>query len=163
MLYTIELRDRTRFKRTIATPCSVRELTASASARRALNNFAQLRYRSEKTIVHFATYSSSNGPIKPRTMPDIALESLAPIREVPLTLRAELGRRSISGNELMNLHPGSVLELSTLAGENVSLFIEDVALGTGEVLVTNNSLAIRVAELTDKIPDTAQDGKARVE
>jgi flagellar motor switch protein FliN/FliY len=92
-------------------------------------------------------------------MPDITLESLAPLRDVPLTLSAELGRRGISGKQLMELQPGTVLELSTLAGENVSLFVEDVLLGAGEVLVMNNSLAVRVADLKDKTPMLAHDPK----
>lgn len=88
---------------------------------------------------------------------EISLEALASLREVPLTLRAELGRCGISGRDLLNLHPGSVIELPTVAGENISIHVQDVLLGAGEVLLVNNSLAVHVAELKDKGPDFTND------
>lgn len=95
--------------------------------------------------------------------PDIQLESLRHLQRVPLTLRAELDRRLISVRDLLELRVDSILELERPAGENISLFAEDVLLGSGEVLVVDSSLAVRVAELRDKPPDPISEQPANAE
>jgi flagellar motor switch protein FliN/FliY len=80
-------------------------------------------------------------------MADMSLESMSALAQVPLTLRAELGRRSISGRELLQLHEGSIVPLPMLAGENVHLYAEDVLLGTGEVLALDSCMGVRIDDL----------------
>ena len=81
----------------------------------------------------------------------MTLESMFVIARVPLTLRAELGRRSISGRELAELREGSIVPLPTLAGENVDLYAENVLLGTGEVLALDSHLGVRIEKLAVKV------------
>lgn len=83
-------------------------------------------------------------------MGDNSLESLSVLHQVPLTIRAELGRRSISGRELLELREGSLVTLPTLAGENVDLYVEDILLGTGEVLALDSRLGVRIDQLAGK-------------
>jgi flagellar motor switch/type III secretory pathway protein FliN len=47
----------------------------------------------------------------------------------------------------MKLETGSILELNRATGENVDLYAEKVLLGTGEILVVESNLAVRVADL----------------
>ena len=75
-------------------------------------------------------------------MPDFKI-----VENVKIVMRAELGRRTISFPELMKLETGSILELNRATGENVDLYAEKVLLGTGEILVVESNLAVRVADL----------------
>lgn len=84
---------------------------------------------------------------------DVTLESFELIQRVRLTLYAELDQRKVSVRELLDLRPGSVLSLTRPAGENISLYAADVLLGSGEVLVVDTKLAVRIAELRDQPAD----------
>ncbi|MBV8069485.1 MAG: FliM/FliN family flagellar motor switch protein [Acidobacteriaceae bacterium] len=90
-----------------------------------------------------------------------ALESFRPLHDVPLTICAELDRSDIPVRSLLALNVGSVLPLSRPAGENISLYAENVLLGTAEILVIHSALAVRIAELRDKAPDT-EDAAAEI-
>ena len=78
------------------------------------------------------------------------MESYAPIIDVDVNIYAELDQRIVSFGELVNLNVGSLLPLSRPSGENIDIYVEDVLLGNGEILVIEGKLAIRVADLRDK-------------
>jgi flagellar motor switch/type III secretory pathway protein FliN len=80
------------------------------------------------------------------------LEQFQLLEEIPLTLRAELDRRSISFGELMKLDVGSLLLLSRPTGENIDLYAGEVLIGSGEILVVDSSMAVRIADLHDRAP-----------
>jgi flagellar motor switch protein FliN/FliY len=69
------------------------------------------------------------------------------VEDVNLTLRAELDQRTISFPELVGLEVDSILHLTRPTGENVDLYAGNVLIGYGEILVIEQSLAVRVAEL----------------
>jgi len=80
----------------------------------------------------------------------VILQQLQGIEDVPLTLRAELDRRTISFRDLIGLDAGSVITLSRATGENIDLYAGDVLIGSGEILVVDGALAVRIAYLRDK-------------
>lgn len=71
------------------------------------------------------------------------------IGDVWLDLRAELGNRFVPFSELLALEIGSILPVGRATGENVDLFAGDVRLGSGEILIVDSTLAIRLADLND--------------
>jgi flagellar motor switch protein FliN len=77
----------------------------------------------------------------------LKLEDFQAILDVPLTLSAELDQRKISVSDLLALEVGSLLPLTRPTGENLDLYAGDVLLGSGEILVIDSGLAVRVAEL----------------
>jgi flagellar motor switch protein FliN/FliY len=84
--------------------------------------------------------------------PSKAMEKFQFISDITVTLTAELDRRSISFGELVRLEEEGVVILNRPAGENIDLFVGDVLLGSGEILVIDGVLAIRVADLRDSSP-----------
>src|SRR5436309_15449584 len=78
------------------------------------------------------------------------LEAFNPILDVPVPLLAELDHRTMSFGELFKLEIGSLVSLSRPSGENIELYIGDVLLGSGEIVVVDGALRIRVADLRDK-------------
>jgi flagellar motor switch protein FliN/FliY len=69
------------------------------------------------------------------------------VENVKIVISAELDKRTIGFPELMRLEPGSILELKRPTGENVDIYAGKVLLGNGEILVVDNNLAVRVADL----------------
>ena len=80
----------------------------------------------------------------------ISVEAFETFADVDLTLSAIIDRRTISVPELLQLETGQLLPLSRPAGENIDLFIGDVLIGSAEILVTDDKVAVRVAELNNK-------------
>ncbi len=72
------------------------------------------------------------------------------ISDVELTLRAELDHKTVTFEQLLNLRVDSVLNLTRPTGDNVDIYAEHVLLGTGEILILDTTLAIRIADLRGK-------------
>jgi len=70
--------------------------------------------------------------------------------DISITLHAELDHKTVSFEQLVNLSVGSVLQLGRPTGENVDLYAEDVLLGSGEILIVDSTLAVRIADLRDR-------------
>jgi|ERR1041385_8257982 flagellar motor switch/type III secretory pathway protein FliN len=84
------------------------------------------------------------------SQPESMLESFENIGDVPLELSAELDRRTISFQDLMDLRPGSLLTLSRPTGENIDLYAGEVLIGSGEILVIDGVMSVRIADLLDR-------------
>jgi len=88
---------------------------------------------------------------------EIDIPSFQIVEDVKITLRAELDRRAIPFPALMKLEVGAILELSRPAGENVDLYAGKVLMGSGEILVIESALAVRVVDLGDKASKDGDD------
>ena len=66
---------------------------------------------------------------------------------VQVVLTAELGRATLSLQQLMDLSEGSVIDLNRNISAPVELVAQGVALGNGEVVVLEDRFAIRIKEL----------------
>lgn len=73
------------------------------------------------------------------------------IFDVLLQLTAVLGRTGITIKDLVELGPGSVLELDKLAGEPVELYANNKLVAKGEVVVIDERFAIRVTETVSPV------------
>ena len=79
-----------------------------------------------------------------------SLPEYEPLEDITIMLEAELGHKTVSFEQLLNLNVGSVLQLGRPTGENVDLYAGDVLLGSGEILIVDSTLAVRIADLRDK-------------
>jgi len=70
-----------------------------------------------------------------------------PVDDVPVVLRAELGRVRMSLRDLSKLSPGAVLELRKDPAGPVELVVEDRVLGLGEVVRVEGELGVRILSL----------------
>lgn len=86
----------------------------------------------------------------PGKSPSALLASYQTIGDVELTICAELDRCVISGRRLLNLEIGDLLTLSRPAGENINLYAGDILLASAEILVAEEKIGVRIAELADR-------------
>lgn len=81
-----------------------------------------------------------------------AAEAAAPpeyahLADVPLRLEAVLGRLTMNMRAVASLEEGSVLTLDRSAGDNVDLVVAGVNLASGEIVVIEDALGVRITDL----------------
>lgn len=85
--------------------------------------------------------------------PSASNSNLDLLLDVPLRVTVELGRTEMSIREVLALGPGSVVELSKVAGEVVDILVNGKLIAHGEVVVIDDMFGVRV---TDIIPPAAR-------
>lgn len=86
--------------------------------------------------------------------PQAALELIPdPLRDhehladIPLRVEALLDRLTMNMRTVASLEEGSVLTLTRSAGDNVDLYVGGVKLGSGEIVVIENTIGVRLTDL----------------
>jgi len=74
-------------------------------------------------------------------------QNLDLLLDVDLPLSIELGRTKMKVQEILNLGPGSVVELNKLAGEPVDLLVNNKIVAKGEVVVIDENFGLRITSL----------------
>jgi flagellar motor switch protein FliN/FliY len=82
---------------------------------------------------------------EPRSRSD--REHIALLRDVPLEITVELGRTSKRISEILELTPGSVIELDRLVGEPLDILVNGQHIAKGEVVVIDENYGIRVTDI----------------
>ena len=72
-----------------------------------------------------------------------------PFIDTPLKLEIQLGQTRLTIRELLDLEPGSLVELKKSAGEPMDVLCKDRVLLRGEVTVLEDSLGLRITEIMD--------------
>jgi len=76
-------------------------------------------------------------------------EEIAPLGEVLVEIEIELDRRVMTGGQVLRLEEGSVIETARSAGENIDIYIGGVLCGSGEIVVIENTLGVRITDFRD--------------
>jgi len=91
---------------------------------------------------------------KPEKTPPPPLEedlgeaaNLGVLLDIDMKVTVELGRTRMSVREILDLAPGSVVELSKPPSEPVDLLVNGVLTARGEVVVVDDHFAIRITKL----------------
>jgi flagellar motor switch protein FliN/FliY len=78
-------------------------------------------------------------------------EEIAPLGEIPVEIEIELDRRVLTTRELLDLGEGSVIATSRSAGENIDIYIGGVLCGSGEIVVIESTLGVRITDFRDQV------------
>jgi len=76
-------------------------------------------------------------------------EEIASLGDVPVEIEVELDRRVMTTRDVLRLEQGSVLETARSAGENIDIYIGGVLCGSGEVVVIENRLGVRITDFRE--------------
>lgn len=77
-------------------------------------------------------------------------EEVAPLGEVPVEIEVELDRRVLTTREMLALEAGSVIPTARSAGENIDIYIGGVLCGSGEIVVIESALGVRITDFRDE-------------
>jgi flagellar motor switch protein FliN/FliY len=94
-----------------------------------------------------AEFGKMSGVGQPAPSLDNQQRNLEMIFDVPIAVSAELGKSVIKIKDLLNLSPGSVVELERVAGEPIDLMVNGVLIGKGDVVVVNENFGLRITEI----------------
>ncbi len=67
--------------------------------------------------------------------------------DVSMRVTVELGRSTMTVEDVLALGPGSVIELNKLAGEPVDILVNEQLIARGEVVVVDENFGVRVTEI----------------
>ena len=84
----------------------------------------------------------------PRAAPDPD-GNLKLILDIAVEIRVEVGNSRLTISELLNLAPGSIIELDRTAGSPADLLVNGTKVGQGDVVVVDESYGIRLTKLVD--------------
>jgi flagellar motor switch protein FliN/FliY len=76
------------------------------------------------------------------------------VHDIPLEVSAVLGQTAISLRDVVALQNGSVLELDKLSSDPIDLYVNDILIARGEVVVVDDKFAIKISELNPAIDKT---------
>jgi flagellar motor switch protein FliN/FliY len=72
---------------------------------------------------------------------------LKPLFDVPVSVQAVIGRTTIEVSRLLQLGPGSVLELDRRVGEAIDIYVNSRLVARGEVVVVDDRLGVTMTEI----------------
>jgi flagellar motor switch protein FliN/FliY len=94
--------------------------------------------------VHAAFAISVTDRVEPKAGGRASYELLM---DVEMDVTAELGRARMTVRALLDLEPGSIVELDRMAGSPVDLLVNGRLIARGEVVVIDEEFALRVTEI----------------
>lgn len=72
---------------------------------------------------------------------------LQPVFDVPVSVQAVIGKTKMEVSELLQLGPGSVLELDRRVGEAIDIYVNSRLVARGEVVVIEDQLGVTMTEI----------------
>jgi flagellar motor switch protein FliN/FliY len=92
-----------------------------------------------------AAFPSLDGDVGQAPQGDISL-----LLDVPLQITVELGRTQLRIRNVLDLVPGSIVELDKLAGEPVDVLVNGKAIAKGEVVVIDEEFGVRITDIASQ-------------
>ncbi|MBN2804073.1 MAG: flagellar motor switch protein FliN [Deltaproteobacteria bacterium] len=74
------------------------------------------------------------------------------LMDIPLELTVEIGRRSMTMGELIELTPGTVVELDHGSEENLDIVVNGKLVARGEAVMVGERYGVRVMEIIGEDP-----------
>ena len=87
---------------------------------------------------------------EPFQLQESEARNLDMLMDIPLQITVELGRTQRSVKEILELSPGSIIELDKLAGEPVDILVNNRPVARGEVVVIDENFGVRVTDIISK-------------
>lgn len=91
----------------------------------------------------FQGFSNTVSPVQQK-------ENIDLIMDVPMEVKVELGKTNKSIKDILEFAPGTVIELNKIAGEPVDVLVNGKYVAKGEVVVLEESFAVRITEIIDE-------------
>ena len=82
-------------------------------------------------------------------------DNLRLLYDVEMTLTAEIGRAKLPVRQVLELVPGTVIELDRVAGSPADLMVNGRLIARGEVVVIDEDYGLRITEIVDHSEATA--------
>ena len=81
------------------------------------------------------------------TVQDKSPQNIEMLMDVTLLVSIELGRTTMNIKDILEMNPGSIIELNKMAGEPVDVLVNKKLIARGEVVVVEENFGVRVTDL----------------
>ena len=72
--------------------------------------------------------------------------------DIPIELSVELDRKLMKVRDILSLQEGTIIKMNRSAGDNMSLLLQGVVAGYGEIVVIEDAIGIRITEMLQEKP-----------
>ena len=86
----------------------------------------------------------------PQVAYDLGNINIDLIRDIPVQVRAILGRTKMAIDNILRLGPGHIMELESLHGEPIELLANERLIARGEVVVVGEQFGVRITEIATR-------------
>lgn len=73
------------------------------------------------------------------------------VHDIPLQISAVLGQTALSLRDVVALQAGSVFELDKLSTDPIDLYVNNILIARGEVVVVDDKFAVKISELNPAV------------
>jgi flagellar motor switch protein FliN len=91
----------------------------------------------------------------------VADKRLDMISDVDMTVSVELGRTDKLFKEILDMKPGTVIELNTTTGDRIDFLVNKKLVAKGEVMVLDGKYALRVTDIVGNVSDVVKEALER--
>jgi flagellar motor switch protein FliN/FliY len=77
-------------------------------------------------------------------------EEIASMSDVPIEIRVELDRQIMRMYDVLVLEEGSIIKTERSAGENIDIYIGGLLGGSGEIVVVENTIGVRITDFHEE-------------
>lgn len=74
-------------------------------------------------------------------------ENLDILLDINMPITVNLGKTEVPFRRLLQLGPGSVLQLDKTLGQPAELYVQDINFATGDVVIVDGCFAVRIKEI----------------
>jgi flagellar motor switch protein FliN len=78
-----------------------------------------------------------------------ALEEIGHLADIPMTVDVELDRTTMKVRDILGLAKGSVIRMTRSAGENMDVVIGGARLGSGEIVIMEDTVGVRITDFRE--------------
>lgn len=79
-----------------------------------------------------------------------APEQIAHLADIPAHVSVELDRITMTIRDLLALQAGAVIKTSRAAGENIGICVGGALIGSGEIVIMEESVGIRITDFQEE-------------
>lgn len=130
-----------------APPQQTKEQPSAAYAQQAAATVTPMQ---KKPVQNVPVQPVQFAPLAPTMIP-VSDTNINLIMDVPLQVTVELGRTKKLIREILELAPGSVVELDKLAGESVDILVNGKLIAKGEVVVIDENFGVRITDIVSPL------------
>lgn len=74
------------------------------------------------------------------------MEQIGHLGDVAIEVVVELDRKMLTVRDVLELEPGSVMKMTRSAGENIDVLIGGSLVGFGEIVLVEDTVAVRITD-----------------
>lgn len=81
------------------------------------------------------------------------------ISDIDMQISVELGRTKMLLRQILEMKPGTVMELDSNTGSRLSFLVNNHLVAKGEVMIIDGRFALRVTDIVGSLTKAVEEGK----